>query len=112
MSLYKGIKKQLCYYALYMGLITVLWFIIFDKNIALHFVVNALILTSIVVVLTIKHVDIEFPSFLGVISFDIYLIHNKVILGLKDNIEFIPLWLFITTTFVATFIFFHLELKY
>lgn len=111
MSLYKGTKKQLCYYALYVGLITVLWFILFDTNIAFHFVINMLILTSIVVVLTIKHVEIKIPAILGVISFDIYLIHNKVILGLKDNIEFIPLWLFIITTVVATYLFFSFRTK-
>lgn len=109
MSLYKGMKSQLEVLILSVICISLIWCKIFDMNIMLHFIINASFLTLFVIMLTVKYIDFKVPSIIGAISFDIYLVHNKVIMAMKESVDYIPLWLFILITAISTYVFFTLR---
>ncbi len=59
----------------------------------------------LICVLSLKRIDIKIPSLLALLSFDIYLIHNKVLLSMKDNCDHVELISFVVITLLATSLF-------
>jgi len=82
-----------------------------DKSLAIHSILNILLLTSLVVLLFFKKIDIKIPAIFALMSFDLYLIHNKVLMSLKDNTDSVELWLFISLTMIVTVSFYFLRTK-
>ena len=60
----------------------------------------------LICVLSLKRIDIKIPSLLALLSFDIYLIHNKVLLSMKDNCDYVELISFVVITLLATSLFY------
>lgn len=58
-----------------------------------------------------KDIRIKFPAVLGALSFDVYLVHNKVLYVMKDNMEFLPVWQWILVTAVATGLFYMVRMR-
>lgn len=63
----------------------------------------------LICVLSLKRIDIKIPSLLALLSFDIYLIHNKVLLSMKDNCDYVELISFVVITLLATSLFYLLR---
>lgn len=61
---------------------------------------------TLLIVACSKKIEIRMPTFLTVLTFDIYLAHNNVLMAMKDNFEMVYLVSFIFITFVATVIFY------
>ena len=68
--------------------------------------VSIIIFLLILMYSSLGRANIKFPSILGVLSFDVYLVHNKVLYVLKDNMEFLPVWLWIFVTIICTLLFY------
>lgn len=51
----------------------------------------------------------KIPSWIGGTSFDVYLVHNKVLMSLRYFLGAVPLWAFAVVTLIATIIFYGLR---
>ena len=51
----------------------------------------------------------KIPSWMGGTSFDVYLVHNKVLMSLRYFLGAVPLWAFAVVTLIATIIFYGLR---
>lgn len=72
-----------------------------------HALFNYIFIGLVIVCFTVKCIDIQFPALLGVISYDIYLVHNKILTSfttLNINLES---WLFITLSLAIAFVFYY-----
>ncbi len=76
-----------------------------------HSAINIFFVASIVLIFTIKNITLKIPAILGAISFDLYLVHNKVLMVLNNNMEVAPLLLFLVLTLLATSLFYLLRSK-
>lgn len=86
-------------------------FFFYSTALAAHSAINAVMLGIFILVLSIRQWEIRFPALLGVMSFDLYLIHNKVLQTMKFNMDVAPLWMFVLITFVVTYLFYMLRSK-
>lgn len=77
-------------------------FLFWETNIAAHSAINAMLIGILIWLLSILTMEIKFPALLGVMSFDLYLTHNKVLQTLKYHYSDVSLCLFITTTLLFT----------
>lgn len=78
-----------------------------------HSVIDYGVIAAIIVLFTYGHKckEIRFPAILGAISFDVYLIHNKVIYILTEQMDFLPCWLWLAVTFAIATVFYLLRTK-
>lgn len=104
-------RKDLSLYISLISFIGVLNYISFDWTIAQHAIINAVCLGFLTCALCLKRIDIKFPTILALLSFDLYLTHNKVLMGLKDNTDSVELWAFVTLTIMATLAFYFFRTK-
>lgn len=86
-------------------------FIFFNTALAAHSAINAMALCLLILALSVRQWQIRIPAVLGAISFDLYLVHNKVLMTLKTNMDVVPLVLFIGLTLVVTTLFYLLRTK-
>lgn len=67
-----------------------------------HSAINAFALALLILACSIRKIELRIPSVITVLSFDIYLIHNKVLMAMKANTEIVELLPFIILTIIAT----------
>lgn len=84
-------------------------FIFYNVSLAGHSAINAFMLAGLIVVLSIRQWQIKVPAVLSVISFDLYLIHNKVLMVLKGNMEIVTIEVFVIVTLITTLLFYLLR---
>lgn len=84
-------------------------FIFYNLSLAGHSAINAFMLAGFIVVLSIRQWQIKLPALLSVISFDLYLIHNKVLMALKGNMEIVTIEVFVIVTLITTLLFYLLR---
>lgn len=75
---------------------------------AIHSIINYFLIGILILTITISSPSIAFPALLGEISFDIYLIHKKIItanFALNDNLIDCLLWIILTFLFVSAFVY-------
>ncbi len=102
-------KKELSLYIGLISLVSLCNYFCFDWTIAQHGILNAVFMAVLICVLSLKRIDIKIPSLLALLSFDIYLIHNKVLLSMKDNCDYVELISFVVITLLATSLFYLLR---
>lgn len=49
------------------------------------------------------------PKYISSTSFDVYLVHNKVLIISKNLLTVVPVWEFVVVTFIATLLFYNLR---
>lgn len=76
-----------------------------------HAVFNYIAIALLIEIFTIKNIRWRVPAFIGAISFDIYLVHNKVLMLLWAMYDFVPLYGVITITLVSSLVFYLLRTK-
>lgn len=87
-------------------------FIIFHKTShASHAITNLIVITLLGLVFSMKKIDIKVPSILGLLSFDIYLVHHKVIMVMRENGEPISLLNLLLMVSITSFMFYLLRTK-
>lgn len=114
-SLYKG-KNYICFNVSLIPLIilaiivAVLSYMITSKSLMIHSVINFTMIGILIILFTAFPIKITLPSILTAISFDIYLIHNKIlqILILVDKVSLIT---FVILTAIVTIAFYYLRTK-
>lgn len=79
-SFVKGKEQSVPIILLCLFVFVISLFVAFDRNIALHGLIDIFVVSFILLTLSLVRLDFYFPTFLGVISFDIYLVHNKVLM--------------------------------
>ena len=67
-----------------------------------HSAINAFALALLILACSIRKIELRIPSVITALSFDIYLIHNKVLMAMKANTEIVELLPFIILTIIAT----------
>lgn len=87
-------------------LIMLFSFLLLERKLALHSILNAICIPAIFIPLFIRSYDIKIPAFSAMLSFDLYLVHNKVLMTLKDNMDMVGIWTFVGLSFIATVAFF------
>lgn len=102
-------KKELSLYIGLISLVSLCNYFCFDWTIAQHGILNAVFMAVLICVLSLKRIDIKIPSLLALLSFDIYLIHNKVLLSMKDSCDHVELISFVVITLLATSLFYLLR---
>ena len=110
-SLYK--ENRLCIVFSIVGLIlyALIEYIFIDYALALHSIINIIGLIFLILVLFIWTIDIKLPELLTIISFDLYLVHNKVLMVMEGNTLCNVLWVFMTVVFITTACFSLLRIK-
>lgn len=85
-------------------LITTLMFILYllYGNLYVHAWINYFVITCIVMLCAYRNIVVSVPQWVGGISYDIYLTHNKVINLLKPVLGYIPLHLFLVGTIITS----------
>lgn len=112
MSVYKTTEvRAIVLASVFLICFVVCGFACYETSIAVHSAINALLLATFIIVFSIKQWQIRFPAILGVMSFDLYIIHNKVLQSMKCNMDVAPLWMFVIITFVVTYLFYMLRTK-
>lgn len=115
---YLGIGVSICRYStskMFSFVVGVLFMVIlyslafFNSALAFHSIFNVLALGCFIIIFSLKHIDIKVPAFIGAVSFDIYLVHNKVLMTLKNNYEVVNVGVFIILTIVITSLFYLLR---
>ena len=72
----------------------------------LHVFFNYIVVIMSITILSLLKVSItNLPSVIGQSSFDVYLVHNKVLMSMRYLWGIFPLWSFIIASFIATAIF-------
>lgn len=71
-------------------------------NMVGHTAVNYIVVALFLTACTIWKFHINTPKFITEISFDVYLVHNKVLVLCKSLLPIIPLWIFVLGTIAAT----------
>lgn len=80
-------------------------------SLAVHNVIDVVAIAVLIIVCSIKYIEIRIPSFIAALSFDIYLVHNKVLMAMKANTEIVELLPFIALTIITTLGFYLLRTK-
>lgn len=78
---------------------------------AMHSLVNYVCIALMIYVLSIYKLSAAKIPLIGYISFDLYLVHNKVLMILKSTIFPVPLPYFIVITAIATTLFYLIRTK-
>lgn len=86
-------------------------FCFLEFNLAIHSLLNAILIGLFILIFTIKRVELKIPSILAILSFDLYLTHHKVLMALKDNSGSVELWSFCILTMAVTVIFYLFRTK-
>lgn len=111
-SLYKHKNHgifNLCLIYLFVGMVFSVGYCIAIHNslaLAVHSIINYVCIATLILIFTRFNPNFKFPVLLGEASFDIYLIHKRIItsyISLTD--EFINLWLWIGMTIIFTALF-------
>lgn len=85
--------------------IAIVSYLMLDNALAYHSIINSVCILILFVPLFIKSIDIKISNIFGLLSFDLYLVHNKVLMALKDNLEIVDVWIFISLSIVSTLVF-------
>lgn len=86
-------------------------FVSYDLNIAGHSAINAILIGILISVLSIRIWEIKIPAMLGAMSFDLYLVHNKVLKSLEYHSSEVSVWIFVFVSLAITVIFFLIRSK-
>lgn len=71
----------------------------------IHTCCNFIFVAAMIYLFSIAEIRMTRVPLIGAISFDLYLVHNKVLMTLKTMMFPVPLYLFALTTIIATIIF-------
>lgn len=96
-----GILLLICFFSL----------MFLSKSLGIHSIINACVIGSLILLFSVVKIDFKIPVFLGVISFDLYLVHNKILMSLKSNADTFDILLFISLTIFFTTVFYLLRTK-
>ncbi len=80
-------------------------------RLALQVIINYGIIGLIIVLFTRNKIDIKMPEIFGALYFDIYMVHNKVMIMGRMCIDDFTLLHFLFFTAVATLMFYFLRTK-
>lgn len=111
LSLTKGQKQSQHIIGVCMLMFLAFLFLIFDRALALHGLINVVLISLLILALSIKTISIRIPAILGMLSFDLYLVHNKVLMVLRDNTDYRSLLFFLLISIVVTCLFFIFRTK-
>lgn len=90
-----------------MLLMLLICYVLRHTAMVLHVVFNYIVVLIAIVVLSSYRITIaKLPSVVGQSSFDVYLVHNKVLLTLRYFLGIVPFSIFAIICFVTTFIFY------
>lgn len=109
-----SVSKKIGYNAvvLSIGLLTLNLLIglaIFGRLIPL--IVVTLVIASLIITFSSIKIDISIPAFLAAMSFDLYLVHYKVLWSLKSNIDYVPFIYYIAIAVITTVSFYLFRTK-
>lgn len=79
-----------------------LGFFFYETNVAGHSAINASLIGTFILAMSLRTWEIKVPSMLGVMSFDLYIVHNKVLCTLKQYNTEVSLWVFLFVTIFFT----------
>lgn len=96
-SLLKHKKYSLLIVVTSLVFLFVAYWRIYDKALAIHSGLNIIFILLLLFIFSIKKIDIKMPAILGLISFDLYLVHNKVLMAMQDQFNSLNLWVYILT---------------
>lgn len=100
-ALYKMLHSKLMLLLFLMCFISS--FVFFRENFALHCIINYICVFSLLFIGAYWDIIINNVGYLGKISFDIYLVHGKVLCFFKYCLPFVSLSLFLLTTIIFSF---------
>ena len=72
---------------------------------------NYFMIMLIAVLLLVITGHVRFPKWLESVSFDVYLVHNKVLVGLKALMTFVPFWLYVLFMLATVTVFYNVRRK-
>lgn len=109
-SLYNNgkIQKALVYFGIWCIGVMILVFLLGSKTLPIHTLINYVFICIAILLLAkfpIKK-QIAIPAVVGDISFDIYLVHNKILCVLKVLLSVVPLYYFVGLSVIATILFY------
>ena len=75
-----------------------------------HIMFNYIAILPLLVFFSFFKVSIpKMPGWIGGTSFDVYMVHNKVLMSIRHVLGIVPLWAFAVVTLIATSIFYALR---
>lgn len=87
-------------------------FVLFLKaSYTINILINISVIILLIIAFSIRKFDIKVPAILGLISFDIYLVHHKVIMVMRENGEPISLLNLLLMVSITSFMFYLLRTK-
>lgn len=75
-------------------------------NLGWHSLIDATAVALLIITCSIREIKIRIPSVIAALSFDIYLVHNKVLMALMANTEMVELLPFVLLTITVTITFY------
>ena len=85
--------------------------LLLEKSLFGHSAINVVCIGIFILLFSITNINIKIPAFFGAISFDLYLVHNKVLATLKNHSDNIHILIFISLTIIGTLLFYILRVK-
>lgn len=86
-------------------------YLTYGQSLAVNILVNSICLIVLIVSLHIIRIEPHIPTFIGAMSFDLYLVHNKVLMVMKGQTEHVHLLSYILVTISLTIIFYFFRTK-
>lgn len=76
----------------------------------IHLLVNYFLIASGVIVIAVFTIKVpSLPKWIGGVSYDVYLVHNKTLMLLRPAYAIVPLWEFVGLTALFTILFYNLR---
>lgn len=105
-------KKSIFPIMILIGSISLSEFIFLSSHyLVIHAFINLLAIAMIILAFSLKKIELRIPSIVTAVSFDIYLVHNKVLMTMKNNADSVELLPFIIITVVTTIGFYIVRTK-
>ena len=76
-----------------------------DGNMLIHCIINYIIVGAFIIICTTYKIKVSITKCLSTVSFDMYLVHNKVLTLSKCLFSIVPLWIFVLGTIISTIIY-------
>lgn len=72
-------------------------------------IINSAVMAALIIALTLWKPKVACPAVLSSLAFDIYLVHNKVLMTGRTYTDNFPVWAFVTFTIVAALVFYFIR---
>ncbi|MDE6300274.1 MAG: acyltransferase [Muribaculaceae bacterium] len=111
LSIYRDKRATVPVMLGFLVVLAVSYYYLYYLGLAVHASVNFLIIALIMVICSLRRIDIAVPAVLALLSYDVYLIHNKVIMVISGQPHLHHFRIYLLITAICTLLFFFLRTR-